>query len=83
MMANNNHGGKRAGAGRKAGTTKAEGLPTHVVRISTEITKEQAQALPSLIAVFDYWEKECAKNPLSARHYFLKQMIEEIRSLGY
>ena len=82
-MENNTHGGKRSGAGRRPGTTKAEGMPTHVVRISTEVSKEQAQAIPSLIAALDYWEKECAKNPKSARHYFLRQMIDEVRALGY
>ena len=76
-------GGVRKGAGRPKGTTKAGGLPTKAFRLSAEFTKEQYEALSSLIAVIDYWEDECSKNPASARHYFLKQMIEEIKGLGY
>jgi hypothetical protein len=33
-------GGFRVGAGRKPGTTKAEGLPTKVVRVSTKLSNE-------------------------------------------
>ncbi len=73
-------GGNREGAGRPKGTTKAEGMATHVVRISTEISKDQAQAIPSLIAVLDYWEGQADDSP---RYYYLKQMLEEIRALGF
>jgi hypothetical protein len=76
-------GGKREGAGRPPGTTKADGLPTHVVRVSSEITKEQCQSIPELIAIVDHWEAECLANPDSARHYWLRKAIDEIRVLGY
>ena len=73
-------GGKRVGAGRPVGTTKAEGMTTHVVRVSTEITKEQCQAIPSLTAILDYWE---GKDDGSPRYHHLKTMLEEIRALGF
>jgi hypothetical protein len=77
-------GGKREGAGRKVGTGKGEGLASHVVRVSSEVTKDQCNSIPSLIATLDHWEEECrAAGEGSARHYFLRQMIDEIRALGY
>ncbi len=76
-------GGKREGAGRPQGSTKADGLPTHVVRVSSEITKEQCQAIPELIAIIDHWEAECLANPDLVRYYWLKKAIDEIRALGY
>lgn len=76
-------GGKRVGAGRKVGSGKGEGLKTHVVRISSEISKEQCNAIPSLIAILDYWEDECVANPDNPRHHFLRQALDEIRSLGF
>ena len=76
-------GGKRPNAGRPQGTTKGDGLATKVHRVSSEITKEQLDALPSLIAVLDYWEDECKANPDNPRHHFLRQALDEIRALGY
>lgn len=73
-------GGKREGAGRPAGTT----IPTRVKRIPTDLTDQQIDNLPELRALIDHWEEECvAAGEGSARHHFLKQMIEEIRVLGY
>ncbi len=77
-------GGKRLGAGRPVGTTKGNGMPTHVVRVSAEVSKEQCDNVPALIDLLDHWENECvAAGEGSARHYFLRQALEEIRRLGY
>ena len=80
-------GGVRVGGGRPKGSTKSEGMPTHVVRISVEIPKEVAQAIPSLRAILDHWESEIEKNPptrtTNARYWYAKQMLEEIRALGF
>jgi hypothetical protein len=73
-------GGKREGAGRPKGVT----IPTRVKRIPTDIPDELIDNLPTLRDILNHWEDECltvGKN--SARHYFLKQAIEEIRALGY
>jgi hypothetical protein len=80
-------GGKRPGAGRKVGSTKADGLPTHVVRVSTEITKEQVQAVPELIAKFNHWEDEliaARERGESLRTYEkLAKLLDEVRALGF
>ena len=77
----------RVGAGRKAGTTKANGLPTKVVRVSSELPNEAYQRLPELLALIDYWEEEIvlAKDRgESLRTYEkLAKLIEEVRALGY
>ena len=80
-------GGLRVGAGRKVGTTKANGLPTKVVRVSSELPNETYQRLPELLALIDYWEQEIvlAKDRgESLRTYEkLAKLIEEVRALGY
>lgn len=77
-------GGKRIGAGRPVGTTKGEGMPTRVVRVSAEVTKEQCDSIPQLIELLNHWEDECRHaQPDSARHYFLRKALDEIRALGY
>lgn len=76
-------GGARKGAGRPKGTTKAEGLPTKVVRVSSEISKAQLDALPSVIASLDYWEEQCVANPEVRTYDKLRQFIDEVRALGF
>lgn len=76
-------GGKRHGAGRPVGTTKGEGLPTKVVRVSADVSKEQIDSIPQLVDLLNYWEDECIAQPQSSRHYFLRKALEEIRALGY
>jgi hypothetical protein len=76
-------GGKRVGAGRPVGTTKGEGMPTRVVRVSAEVTKEQCDSIPQLIDLLNHWEEDCLANPDSSRHYYLRKALEEIRALGY
>lgn len=76
-------GGKRVGAGRPTGSTKGDGMPTKVVRVSAEIGKEQCDSIPQLLDLLNHWEDECMANPGSSRHYFLKKALDEIRALGY
>jgi len=47
------------------------------------ITTEQITSIPELQRVIDHWEDECFANPDSARHYWLRKAIDEIRALGY
>lgn len=80
----NGHGGKRPGAGRTKGSTTEYKLPkTKRVRVVETTSQELVDNLPTLQLILDYWEDECAANPEGARYYFLRQMIEEIRVLGY
>jgi hypothetical protein len=80
-------GGYRIGAGRKPGTTKAEGLPTKVVRVSTELSSEAYQRLPELLARIDDWEVRMlaakAKGESLRTYEKLAKLIEEVRALGY
>jgi hypothetical protein len=76
-------GGKREGAGRPKGTTKSDGMPSKVVRVPTDITKEMLENLIPLRDLISHWEAECEANPDNPRHYFLRQVLGEIRDLGY
>ncbi len=80
-------GGKREGAGRPKGSGKADGMPTQVARVSAEITKAQIDALPSLIAVIDYWEAEIeaakARGESLRTYEKLTKLIDEVRTLGF
>lgn len=80
-------GGVREGAGRKPGNTKAEGLPTKVVRVSTELPNESYQRLPELLARIDEWEERimAAKDRGESMRTYEKlvKLIEEVRALGY
>lgn len=73
-------GGQRPGAGRKGGVT----MPSYVTRVPADIPKELIENLPQLKDIIAHWENEClSARKSSARHYFLRQMIEEVRTLGY
>ncbi len=76
-------GGKRMGAGRPKGTTKGEGLPTKVVRVSADVTKEMCDNIPQLRFSLDHWEDRLLSDPNNPRYYYLKQMLDELRFLGY
>ena len=76
-------GGKRDGAGRPKGTTKSEGMPSRVKRVPADITDEMIDNLLPLRDLLSHWEDECIANPDNPRHYFLRQALEEIRSLGF
>lgn len=71
---------RKPGAGRPkilAGDTKS-------IRVSRSIPTRMISAIPELITLLDHWESECAiAGEKSARHYFLKQVLDEIRALGY
>jgi len=75
-------GGYRKGAGRPKGTTKGEGMPTKVVRVSVDISKDEIDNIQTLKDILNHWEDRVIleDNP---RYYYLKQMLEEIRALGY
>lgn len=73
------HGGKRPGAGRPS----RFGEKTKMARVPISVSRELVSAIPELQATLDYWEAECAKNPKSARHYFLRQALSELRALGF
>lgn len=80
-------GGRRVNAGRKVGTTKADGLPTKVVRVSSELPNENYQNLPSLMAVIDYWEDELsaarARGESVRTYEKLEKLLDEVRALGF
>lgn len=80
-------GGLRPGAGRKVGSTKADGLPTKVVRVSIELANECYQRLPELLARIEYWEEEIiaakARGESLRTYEKLAKLIEEARALGY
>ena len=80
-------GGARVGAGRKVGSTKADGLPTKVVRVSSELPNEAYQRLPELLARVEDWEEQmvAAKDRGESLRTYEKlgKLIEEIRVLGY
>lgn len=75
------------GAGRKVGTTKANGFPTKPVRVSTELPGELYQRLPELLAVISYWEDEliaAKERGESLRTYEkMAKLLEEVKALGY
>jgi hypothetical protein len=77
-------GGKRVGAGRKEGScTAGQGMPTHVIRVSTEVPKELAQGIPELRALIDHYEEECLANPEVRTYDKLRKFIDEARALGF
>ena len=77
----------RLGAGRKVGSTKAAGLPTKVVRVSTELPNECYQCLPELLARIDDWEERMiaakARGESLRTYEKLAKLIKEARTLGY
>lgn len=79
-----NHGGKRAGAGQPAKhgeRTKALRLPESLVNSQDRI--DRILAIPELQQLLNDWEEDCRQNPESARRHFLREALQEIRSLGY
>jgi len=80
-------GGARVGAGRKVGSTKAGGLPTKTVRVSTELPNESYQGLPELLARLQEAEDEMiaakARGESLRTYEKLAKLIEEVKALGY
>lgn len=70
-------GGKREGAGRKA-----EGKSSHTIRVSVEISKEDAELIPELKRLVADWDEDCKANPKSARRDYLRKAVNQLRALG-
>jgi hypothetical protein len=66
-----------------AGRPPKYGEQTRSIRIPMSISTKQITSIPELQRIIDHWEDECVANPGSVRYQFLRQMLEEIRSLGY
>ena len=79
LTKNGNPRKRRPGAGRP---TK-HGEETRSIRVPVSIPTEQISSIPELQVILDYWQTRCNENPESARHHFLRQMIDEIRALGF
>lgn len=73
------HGGKRVGAGRPKGKT----IVGRAVWVQVDTTDEQVKNVPAMIDLLDHWECEAANSPDSPRYHFLRQLIGELRDLGY
>ena len=66
-----------------AGRPPKHGEETRSIKVPMSVSTEQITSIPELQRIIDHWEDECAANPDSARHYWLRKAIDEIRSLGY
>jgi hypothetical protein len=66
-----------------AGRPPKHGEKTKPLRVPMSVSASQVSSIPELQAILDHWETECAKNQNSARHYFLRQALDEIRALGF
>lgn len=67
-----------------AGRPKILAGDTRSIRVSRSIPTRMISAIPELLATLDHWEEEClAAGEGSARHYFLRQCLDELRALGY
>jgi hypothetical protein len=70
---------RKVGGGRPA----KHGEATRSVRVPLSVATELVSSIPELRAILDHWENECSANPDSARHYYLRKALDEIRALGY
>jgi hypothetical protein len=66
-----------------AGRPTKHGEATRSIRVPVSISTGQITSLPELQRIIDHWEDECVANPNSIRYHFLRQMLEEMRTLGY
>ncbi len=71
-------GGKRPGAGRKAGA-----IPTRVRRVPMTATDKKIDNLLELELLLDKWEIECLNNASDPKYSPLRQALIQIRRLGY
>ncbi len=71
---------KRATGG---GRPPKHGENTRSIRVPSSIPTELCSAIPELQAILDSWEERATSEPTSPRYYYLKEMIAEIRALGY
>lgn len=70
---------RKAGGGRPA----KHGEATRSIRVPLSVETEVISAIPELRAILDHWEQDCINNPESARHYYLRKALDEIRALGF
>ncbi len=77
----NSHGGTRAGSGQPA----KWGEPTKVIRVPQSLASkiELIIAIPELIELLEDADKKIAKSPTSPRHDGLKELVADIRNLGF
>jgi hypothetical protein len=66
-----------------AGRPPKHGEATRSIRVPMSVPTELVTSIPDLQRILDHYEEECTANPSGVRYYFLRQMIEEIRALGY
>jgi hypothetical protein len=66
-----------------AGRPTKHGEATRSIRVPVSISIRQITSLSELQRIIDHWENEYVANPGSIRYHFLRQMLEEIRTLGY
>jgi hypothetical protein len=70
---------RKPGGGRPA----KHGETTRSIRVPLSIPTEQITSIPELQTILNTWEERCIANPEGSRYYFLKEMIDEIRALGF
>ncbi len=70
-------GGKREKAGRPK-----EAVKTHVIRVPLDVSKADAEAIPTIRDIAAYWRAEADANPDGARYHFLRAMLDELAQLG-
>jgi hypothetical protein len=62
-------------------------MPSYVARLPLDIERDLLERIPKLRDILDHWEGEIAANPPSrtsnARYWYAKQMLDEIRELGF
>ena len=63
-----------------AGRPPKHGEETRSIRVPVSVPTELCTAIPELQAILDSWEARLEDTP---RYYYLKQMLDEIRALGY
>lgn len=75
------HGGARPGAGQPS----KYGEKTKTVRLPESLADQRdlIVAIPELQKLLDELEQDCLDNPDSARRYFLRKAISQIRCLGF
>jgi hypothetical protein len=75
---------KRAPGG---GRPPKHGEQTKSVRVPVSVPTELISSIPELQAILDHWEAELTLNPpdraKNARYWYAKQIVDEIRALGF
>jgi hypothetical protein len=65
------------------GRPPKHGEETRSIRVPKSIPTELCSSIPELQAILDSWEEKAASEPNSPRYHYLKEMIVELRALGY